>query len=346
MKHACALLVHSIERGLPMWPSSCTDLRPNTGTGSTVKASVSEPQSKCQGQGAHVSSGALGNESPVCKEMHDSGVAFSNQSTARLGIPGQNGMSGTAASAGTGRFYGRQLSTTPLEKKPFDRGRARGQSFATDVSSVPSRPRSSSPVLFPYSPPQADAQWVHGEDEDNTTPPDNLLERNAFLGAEGITWLRASLDIHRLGKHEYTTYPTESKDQVDVSSVPVSGPQPRRFYSTRRLPSEKIFQPHEWADDVASSRAPSSVRSLSFDEEKRDMSIHDWAHRNLHDHYSSKGLDNPEAIYSVVMPGAQPRHRRKRASQLFKKLVGIRRKEDSHGSVENKRVDRAVATAA
>lgn len=357
MKHACAMLIHSIERGLPMWPSSYTDIRPNTGTGSAAKASVTETAFQFLGQSYHVSSGSLGNETSASSEMYDSGVAFSNHSSAKMGKTGQSSFTGTGASAGTGRFYGRRLSTSPPGKETFDRGRARGQSFATDATSIISRSRSSSPILFPYSPPQPDARWIHEEDEEeehginNPTSPDGVLERNAILGAEGITWLRASLDVHRACDHESITTKNkprtaQPKDQVNLSTVSVTGPQPRRFYSTRRLPSEKIFQPQEWAYEVASSRGSSlcdgtPARGLSFDE-KRDIDIHDWANRNLHDHYSSKGLEKAGAMYSVAMPGPQPGHRRKRASELLRKLVGRRRKE---GVGVERRFERAVVTA-
>lgn len=363
MKHACAMLVHSIERGLPMWPSSYTNLRPNTGTGSVAKASRPETASQSQDQSTHVSSasGTLGNEISASSEMYDSGVAFSTHSSANLGKAGQNSFSGTAASASTGRFYGRRISTSPPEKATLDRGRARGQSFATDVTSIRSRSRSSSPILFPYSPPQPDAQWIQGEDEEgaltNPTSPDDLLERTGFLGAEGITWLRASLDIHRACDYESATTTSNSnstaqpKDGAYISTISVSGPQPRRFYSTRRLPSEKIFQPQEWAYEVASSRGSSlslcdgtPVRGLSF-EEKRDIDMHDWANRNLHDHYSSRGVDNAEKMYSVGMSGdGQPRHRRKRASELLRRLVGRRRRKEGEGG-ERRGFEGAVVTA-
>lgn len=365
MKHACAMLIHSIARGLPMWPSTHADIRPNTGTGSVARASVSQTQSQIQDQSTNVSSGTLGNEISACSEMYDSGVAFSNQFSTRVNKTAQSSFSGAGASAGTGRFHGRRPSTSPPEKESIDGGRARGQSFATDASSIRSRSRSSSPTLFPYSPPQPDGQWIQEEDNEeevetqNPISPDDLLEQNAFLGADGVTWLGASLDMHRARDPESTNTTSNNKNtthpqnKINISTISVSDPQPHRFYSTRRLPSEKIFQPQEWAYEVASSRGSSSspchatpARGLSFDE-KRDIDMHDWASRNLHDHYSSRGIDNSQTVYSVVALGTtQPRHRRKRASELLRRLVGRRRKRESNGVGERRLgVGRAVVTA-
>lgn len=325
LKHACAMLVHSIERGLPIWPTAASNLRPNTGRASVVHAETGTGTD----QVSTVSPNVLAGTEIEIREMHDSGVAFSNQSSssAKLGK--------TGVPAGTGRFYGRQLSASPRDKAIR---RERGPSFATDVSSV----RSSSPVLFPYSPPSGDGDGDKDKDNnDNNThlaPPDDLL------GAEGVTWLRASLDVHRRCEPEHThTHPQSEKETKTSSS-----PRPRRFYGTRRLPSEKIFRPHEWADEVASSRGSSlcdasSVRGLSFGVEK-----YDWADRTLHDYYSSSGFvnsnsnSNAEAVYSVVLAGAQPRHRRGRATQLLRRLVGIRRKEEE----ESRSVHRALVAVA
>lgn len=366
MKHACAMLVHSIERGLPIWPTASSNLRPNTGTASVAHAETeTEPgtrpifhdQTPVPAVSPNVFAGTEV-EIPAGAEMHDSGVAFSNQSSssAKAGKTGQNSLSGTGVPASAGRFYGRQLSTSPRDKETFDQSRARGRgrSFATEPSSIRSRSRSSSPVLFPYSPPQADAQWCGDGDEDkdnnnNNKNDTNLAPPDDLLSAEGVTWLRASLDVHRRCEPEQTQPHTQghghpqSKNETGTST-----PQPRRFYGTRRLPSEKIFRPHEWAHEVASSRGSSlcdasSVRSLAFEDEKQH-----WVERNLHGHCPSRRFDNSksnaEAVYSVLS-GTQPRHRRGRATQLLRRLVGIRRKEEEEGG-ESRRVHRALVAAA
>lgn len=364
VKHACAMLVHSIERGLPTWPSFDTERRPNTGNDSWAKASTSEPetqsQSKFQDQSSHTSPLAMtiGNGIPVCKGTHDSGVAFSAQSSGQFGPAGRNSLSGMATSAGNGRFYGRRVSTSPPEKECYPRGRSRGQSFATDATSLRSRSgsrsRSSSPVLFPYSPPQADALWTHDHNNDFGSPAHVCPEQDSILGAEGMTWLRASFDVHGLCEPESPTSPSH-QEHFDLTTVPVPALNlaPRRFYSTRQLPSEKTCRSRERARELRSSRESSidgglSVRSLSFDEEKRDGSFPVWAERDLHDSYESDPIHS-RAFYSVVIsadniPPGQ-RQRRNRASQLLRKLTGLgmRRREGEMG--ERRRIDRAVAVA-
>lgn len=341
--HACTMLTHDIEQALPILPAFDTELRPNTGSGSMVQAS-SETHPKSLDQMTLVSPHrATANEFTACKPMHDSGVAFSGQSSGRCGQPGRNSLSDTGASAGAGRFYGRR---SPPEEH-CERGRQRGQSFATDVSSVRSRSRSraSSIDMFPYSPPQPNALWSHEIAKDIPLSDKVFSEPESFLGVEGMTWLRASDDIQRLYD---TSSPSQSAELVGFSPVPLTGPGPRRFYSARQLPSEKTFGPRELSYELRGSRGSSlhgglSVRSLSFDEE-RDFSF-DNDSRDIH----STQAYNAQHFYSLVVTpdaNAQPRHKRKRASQLFKRLagLGIRRKDQE--SFQNRRIDRPMVAAA
>lgn len=313
--HACTMLVHDIDQDLPILPSLNTALRPSSGSGSMAQASY-ETQSKFQEQVTHTSPQmTTAKEFAACKPMHDSGVAFSPQSSRR----GQDSMSGTGAAARAGRFYGRR---SPPEEQ-CERGHRRGRSDATDATSPRSRSRSrtSSFDMFPYSPPQSTNLWSDNIQRDMAPSANLISEPESLLGVEGMTWLRASDDIHCLND---TNSPSQSGEYVGLTSLPLSGPGPRRFYSTRQLPSEKPLGPRELSYELRGSRGSSahgglSVRSLSFD-------------NNLHNLHSTQAY-NAQPLYSLVItPDANgpSRPRRKKASQLFKKLAGLgmRRKED------------------
>ncbi|KAJ6107361.1 hypothetical protein N7523_008684 [Penicillium sp. IBT 18751x] len=304
--HACTMLVHDINQELPILPSLDTALGPDSGSARMVRAS-SETHPEFQDQVTDVSPQmTAAKEFAACKPVHDSGVAFSAQSS-RWGQPGQDSISGTGASARTGRFYGR---CNPPEEQN-ERSRQRGRSFATEANSLRSRSRSraSSFDMFPYSPPQPTAPWSHNIKRDLAPSADLVSEPESLLGAEGKAWLHASDDMHRLGDNTSTPH-------GDEHSGFNSGPGPRRFYSTRQLSSEKALGPHESSYELHGSL---SVRSLSFD-------------RDLHNPHSTHTY-NTQPLYSLVItPGANepPRHKRKKASELFKKLAGLgmRRKED------------------
>jgi hypothetical protein len=193
--------------------------------------------------------------------------------------------------------------------------------------------------MFPYSPPQSNALWSHETTTDVATSNKLLSESGSFLGAEGMTWLRASDDVHHLCA---TTSPSQNDEHVGFTAVPLSGPAPQRFYSTRQLPSEKTIGPRELSyelrGDGDSGRL--SVRSLSFDEE-RDVPLEN----DLHDIYSTQAY-NAQNFYSLVITAdanAQPRHKRKRASQLFKRLAGLGMRRKEHDF--EKRLDRPMVAA-
>ncbi|KAJ5182677.1 hypothetical protein N7492_000293 [Penicillium capsulatum] len=336
MKHACSLLIQSIDRGLPMWPSF------DTGLISTRPRNSSLVQASRPG----TNSSAVENHIPAQKDKPGCGVAFPFQSPLEART-GQNNFSGAAASAG-GRFYGALTSPPPLDDG-MGRGRSRGQSFATNVSTPRSRSRSrsSSPSLFAYSPPQLGTEWTQISD-----PPDHLLSNeDAFLGAEGMTWLRASLDIHRLGAEDFAADLPDHKPSVDPTPAALSSPAPRRFYSTRQPRSKKTSSSREWTTydgnhsptmDLYGSRSFHSL-SLATEKQSRDFSFLVSADHEVHDSDSADDLENHETIYSVVTPtDDQPRHKRKRASHLLKRLAGfgIRRKETE--TVESRRIAETI----
>ena len=321
--HACSLLIQSIDRGLPMWPSFETGIPCHRPRNSSL-VRTSQPETR---------------EAQIPqKQDPDSGVALDFQSPPQYTRPSQNSF----PSAAGGRFYGKRSST----EDELDRGRSRGQSFATEASTLRSRcsrSRSSSPSLFPYSPPQLETQWTYISD-----PPDHLLPgQDAFLGAEGMTWLRASLDIDRLEE----TNTSQNKPNPDPTPAPLPGPAPRRFYSTREAPSKKPLGSRDWSICDPNTNPKHgfynnrSLRSLSITDEKEPQK---FPLRELDGSDSSDDSDNQQTIYSVVIPSEdqeQPRHRRKRASQLFKRLagLGIRRREDT---VESRRISEAIEAMA
>ena len=278
-------------------------------------------------------------------KIHDSGVVFQH----------------SAASASTGRFYGTRRSTSIRHKEhalvDTQRGRSRSrcQSFGTDATPASpsrSRSRSLSPDMFPYSPPQVDLLWPHVK-EISFDPSDALFPEtdtdsdtakgtdvaNHTLAVEGMTWLRASLDIHRID-----TVKTPASIDINVTAMPAAAP--RRFYSTRQ-PREK--ERYAIADaHLCESRSPTpsvdddaSVRSFPSPETEDGAQSGGFYH--LHRSTLSGSLEqeqdsrDQDPAHAIVSKGSQKR--RRKASHLLKKLTGLGRRKDG---VE---LDRAVAVA-
>ncbi|KAJ6155630.1 hypothetical protein N7470_006196 [Penicillium chermesinum] len=274
VKHACALLVHSIDRGLPMWPSLEAETACRPDPAGLVNPSPPEPP--CTSQD-HPGYQQWDKQGPLPKDQHDSGVGMSFQSPGKSNRAAPNSFS---ASAGTGRFYGKRNSMSPPAKES-ERGRARGRSFAThSTSESRSRSRSSSPAFFPYSPPQMDFCWGFTQEPRSVAvATGEPLPQSALLGAQGMAWLKASFD--RSGSDDSQTLQPQSNDHAGMVSAPgtAAGPPdaaPCRFYSTRRLPSESRLKSHEWAGfGTCESRDSIIHTSLSMqsitgrDEEKR-----------------------------------------------------------------------------
>ncbi|KAJ5461757.1 uncharacterized protein N7458_003309 [Penicillium daleae] len=324
VKHACALLVQSVDRGLPIWPSFQSEHRPNT---TTAKVSSPIAPSRFYYQGVSMSPAAVDNQIAIpVDKTHDSGVAFQQSVT----------------SAATGRFYGSQISTSRPEQSQEDA--QRGQSFNTDATPVSrSRSRSLSPDMFPYSPPQVDTLWPHVKDisfqtsdalfADTDADPEKETDVETHLGVEGMTWLRASLDIARIDSEN-----PPITININVTTMPVVAP--RRFYSTRQpRASERGYGVVGATWDGSHSRTPSvddadSVQSFS--------SAEDGARRFYQPQrsVSSGGLQqgDEDRVYAIVSGGGQ---RRRKASLLLRKLAGLGRKKDGDG-LESRRVVVAV----
>lgn len=376
VKHSCTLLVQSIDRGLPIWP--CLEASAGAGSLSTSTGLAQpSPETRMKFQGRHLSPARMDYDIPVHKAEHDSGVAFSNQSSRFYGRTGSShgnqkfaSASNPPASGGnaaaTGRFYGTRLSTSPREQEEFNRGRSRGRSFATETASPRSRSRtpsvsrsrSPSPAIFPYSPPQADAIWAH---ENNELKPtiQSLTERDTSLGAEGMAWLRASVHIPSQPTRDiqtsYSNPPTQQ--QPTTSHLAPATAAPRRFYSTRQAPKKKLTN---WsAYEVTSSRSSSicgsiSVHSFSSFDADEDENVEKSYHGFYQLAADPAGNSNPiavprnkETIHSIGLSpdDGQPRHKRKRASHLLKKLAGLGMRKREH-SLEGRRMHTAVAAIA
>ncbi|KAJ5737503.1 uncharacterized protein N7483_002628 [Penicillium malachiteum] len=351
VKHACALLVECIERGLPIWPSF------HTQQNGLAQAPVYETRSNLQDQMTQLSLSpvALDTLIPAQTGHWDSDVNATLQSSGNYG-PCQNSFN---VLSGAGRFYGRRLSTSPLEEPELDeeRGRARGRSFATDTtcprSRSRSRSRSSSPGDFPYSPPQVlDTAW--GRDTTQIFESDDQLfpTEDGFLGAEGMNWLRASLDQNNSDRESDWASSAQIKRGC-MTSAPntASGPAPRRFYSMRQSNKSKDVPTKDWdAFEVHGSRESGiyrglSMRNLSMEEERKranDFSYPVWMDRGS-DSPNGDLLRGKQSFYSEVQDGG--RQRRKRASELLKKLTGLgmRRKDTD---VESRRPGRTVEAMA
>ncbi|KAJ5573604.1 uncharacterized protein N7459_008031 [Penicillium hispanicum] len=354
VKHACALLVQSVDRGVPMWPPLQSEVQPKYSVEENMAHALTGETRHGQDQPQHsfthlLPPTALDTAIRVCKSQHDSGVAMSFHS---VGHPSKTNPTSLSASIGHGRFYGKRQPTSPSAKESFDRGRARGHSFATDTPSLrsrtpsQSRSRSSSPALFPYSPPQLNAQWTPSNDHDSEPLDTPLPETKtaSFLGVEGTTWPRASLDLPRPREHDarMTSAPGTS------TGPPASSPAPRRFYSTRQAPRKRTS---EWpAAELDSSSRDSladygGLATDSLVQPPHDFPFRPWTGQDARP-FQMAGVESHENVYSIVIPAETgPRHRRKRASHLLKKLAGLGMRRKEGETSEGRRVGRAVAVA-
>ncbi|KAJ5921272.1 hypothetical protein N7466_009598 [Penicillium verhagenii] len=397
VKHACSLLVESIERGLPIWPSFHTVEKPLQKDGS-FKALPQEQRPIYQGVMAQLSLSPVevNHHLPFYTETWDGTTPDSPPTPPNAYQTSSCAMS---PSAGTGRFYGTQSNrrssrthadddvfqikwirpASYQEKNPHltrGRGRGRGHSSATyettsahsrsysrPRSRSRSRSRSSSPGFFPYSPPQFEGtcRW----DRDTAQIVESPDDRNeaSYFPAPGDHWDREAVEIMRSFNEGWEPSGTRIALHVPKTSapntavpltaggapVPVPGPGPaqRRFYSASGRPTTcavvrrpEDSKTRDWdAFEVQGKRDSALYRSLSMsnvssEEEKgpRGFSYPVCADQNGNS-LDSKSFRRGEMPFYDV--GAQienegpGRHRRKRASELLKKLTGLgmRRKE-------------------
>ncbi|CAL5871856.1 uncharacterized protein PFLUO_LOCUS6110 [Penicillium psychrofluorescens] len=376
IKYACTLLSHSIERGIPSGLSYETQQFPKPPAPSTVirnsgvEPLLGESHTQCDNS----LSGKLVDISTEARK--DSGVGLSFQSTGKSGRAYRASFSGTAGTSANARFYGNRASVGSYQVSTSDRGRSRGQSV--DAETVP-RSRSSSPSLFPYSPPQLGCQWTvprptsFGFDarkpeaarEVNETTTPFFEDVEAELGAAGMTWLCASIETEDeeasipfpAVETEYS--PRTSADKLEPIPRPGFGPAHNRFYSARWSHSSAMGVPEPsrrdtwYSRDSSISRSP-SARSISpANAQEKDRSPRyvppdqSWPDRNFSGPYHTDLFKHHEAVYSVaISTDDQPRNRRRRASNLLKKLTGLGRRKESDPIERGRAPQRAMQACA
>ncbi|KAJ5958366.1 uncharacterized protein N7479_005516 [Penicillium vulpinum] len=367
IKHACAMLSYSIDRGLstglshqsvmPFW----TDGQNPAGQPSVNTAALSLEQ--------HVL--LLSAPKPIKSETestkkHDSGVGMSFNSPSQPMRPYDNSASRTDTSA---RFYNKQPSASPPHSPSASEHRSRSQSLTTTAEHNQwERTYSSSLVPFPYSPPQLNSEWklepmtpdspvsslneidrkleaTDTNDKPETFSPTISPQGVRFSGVDR-TWRRASRDPQRLNEEQTTTM--QAKE-----------PKPMiRFYSSHNQPAG-TFNSREWLEKNFWDRDPSVYSDVSLasplDAETGTVSRPETGNPRLgnpstneqesRDGYpSSRAMSysasclvdeskHRERVYSVDVPGLPPKNnRRKKASLLLRKLagLGIKKKENNN----------------
>ncbi|OQE39919.1 hypothetical protein PENCOP_c006G08804 [Penicillium coprophilum] len=260
IKHACAMLSHSIDRGIPT-------VLPHRSAGPVWTIAQNQPSVEAAPLSLEQHANLLSAPKPISPETentekHDSGVGMSFNSPSQPGRPYENSVSGKNSSA---RFYNKQSSASPPHS-PSAGPYSRSLSPATTVEEDGQRKRaySSSPVPFQYSPPQLNSVWrsepmtldspisplsetdsqperaesgletesqTASADRNNNKPKTFLPAISPPLGGVDRTWLRATGDIQRQFE-EATTQPKETKPVI-------------RFYSSYNQTTDD-FNPREW----------------------------------------------------------------------------------------------------
>ncbi|CAG8026718.1 unnamed protein product [Penicillium nalgiovense] len=287
IKHACAMLSHSIDRGIP------TELTYRSAM--PVRTDGQNPAGQPSGDAAPSSleqhAILLSAARPIKPETgsttkHDSGVGTSFSSPNQPGRPYENSVSGTDTST---RFHNKQPSASPPHSASPG-PRFRSQSLATTVEdNQRERANSSSPVPFPYSPPQSNSEWISrpttldspvsslNESEQKFEATESELETEPktksatktietkpetsssavppqeapYLdGAGGGAWLRASREIHLINEEKPTTI--EPKTTKPLT----------RFYSSCNQTTGSVNS-CEWPTDFREDRDPSVYGKVS-----------------------------------------------------------------------------------
>ncbi|KAF7716487.1 Uncharacterized protein PECH_003895 [Penicillium ucsense] len=353
LKYACAVLLGSIERGIPIWPavsmnaSSAQDayeepevcMAPNaymeqtaTRRAHSSRASqVSHPDARTHLVYPHTAGG------PPRTKMYDSGVAFQDSTTM----------------ASSPRFYGQH---TFWEEDQRGRSRMRGlRSQAPVTTDLPatrsprfysrshdwadSPSRSTSPETYMYSPPQVDTLWPdvkEGDESFEESVPESFAEKQIEVGAfgvDGTTWL------HQGGLY-YSQQRSDAAKKafvgtVEAHSPPVSPSAPCRFYSMQspaglEAPNKELGQ--HWS--ISDSRTPSvsDVESVSG----RYEALCDDRHAQI------GRVTSPAAVTTEASTALDvQRTRWRKASTLLRKLTGFGRKKHVE-ALETQRVAVAV----
>lgn len=240
IKHACAMLSHTIDRGIPPGLSYQSAMPLSTdGQNPAGQSSVDVAPSSLTQNVTLLSAPKPIRAETESTKRYDSGVGMSFNSPSQPARSYGNSVSRTNSSA---RFYNKQPSASPPHS-PSSESRTRSQSLATTIEEDNQRERSysSSPAPFPYSPPQFNSEWPSkpttldspvsslNESDTNTNANANIPDASSpaispqeapSLGGAGNTWIHASRDIQR---------PT---DEEKPTATQAKKPKPMaRFYS-------------------------------------------------------------------------------------------------------------------
>ncbi|KAJ5851662.1 uncharacterized protein N7529_011047 [Penicillium soppii] len=265
IKHACALLSHSIDRGVPAGLSYQSAVPDWTGAQKPAGQPSADVPSSLEQHVIIFPAPKPINIQTESTKKHDSGVGMSFSSPHQ---PGRgNSVSGTVSSA---RFYNKQSSASPPGSPSQDRLRFQSQSRRESIQ--PDEPGElsfcSSPVPFPYSPPQMNGEWpsseitlespvsplnetdkqlgatasqpqfmapnpTNGKAIDTSSPSISPTEEPC-LGEEGMNWLRASRNIQHLADEE-------NAKNAEAKAAKTTG----RFYSGNNH-TTGAFNSREW----------------------------------------------------------------------------------------------------
>ncbi|KAJ5512392.1 hypothetical protein N7463_001944 [Penicillium fimorum] len=277
IKHACAMLSHSIDRGIPTILSHRSGVPVWTNAQNPAgQPSVDAAPLSLEHHVILLSAPKPINPEPENTTKYDSGVGMSFNSPSQPGRPYDSSASATNTST---RFYNKQPPASPPHS-PAAGLHSRSQSLATTFEEDQrKRAYSSSPVPFPYSPPQLNSEWKFEpmaldspgsplsplsetdpqpeatEFELKTKPQTARANKNESktetftpavsppLGGVDRNWLRASRYIQRQFEEKATTQAKETKPVI-------------RFYSSYNQTTGD-FNPREWPTKNFWDRDPS-----------------------------------------------------------------------------------------
>lgn len=325
IKHACALLSHSIDRGIPAglsYQSAVPDWTEAQKHESNAEAPVDQ----------HILLVPAIKADPETEtsKKHDSGVGMSFSSPDQPARPHGNSLSG----ADTSRFYNRPPTSPPqspslsptsrqsivsLEDQPWER------SYSPSPAPIP-RSHSPNPPDWPNTP-ESPVSPFH-ETEKPTPNPLNCEPSQSetstpisppTLGEAGMTWLRASKEIQRLEEKAKTKARPKATRFYSSCNRSVAASDSREWLSRNFWERDPSVEEASLVSGTGSARAGSgSVNEFPA------YPYQAWTGRGMS--YSSSCLGDEfkhqENVYSVVVP-SEPMNKRKKASLLLKKLAGI-----------------------
>lgn len=369
IKHACAMLSHTIDRGIPAGLSYQSAVPLSTdGQNPAGQSSVDVAPSSLTQNVILLSAPKPIRLETYSTKRHDSGVGMSFNSPSQPARPYGNCVSRTNSSA---RFYNKQPSASPPHS-PSSKSRSRRQSLATTIEedNQPERSYSSSPVPFPYSPPQFNSEWPSNpttldspvsslsESDTNTNANANKPDTSSpaispqetpSIGGAGRTWIHASRDIQRPTDEEELTA-TQAKKPKPVARFYSSCNQTIGEFNSRKWPA-KNFQKDRNPSIYSEVSLPSSLGTMSRPETGNSrLDSASTNEENSPGGYpyqtvagSSRGISysasclgdeykHQERVTSVTVAGVPVKNnRRKKASLLLRKLTGLgTRKENEN----------------